>query len=422
VSRYENLAEQLREAGDIPRIILQDVPAVLEAHKTTTLTQGALFGELSALGRMPRTATIFADEDAEVLEIRWQGLRELRRFDPGWRAALDARSRESAQEFLGALPLFADLSSTALENLAARALFETHGDFEWHASFQRMREMRKAVPEPTIATQGHYPDGLLIIRAGFARLSRQNGNIHQTQRYLGAGSMFAFDELWDGRTGDAVPLSASLHALGFIDLLRVPARALEQFVFPHLRMKPGELPPVADKAAPPATEWCIDERFVNGRRAMLIDLDRCVRCDDCVSACAAAHDGNPRFIRHGRVFDQWMVANACMHCADPVCMIGCPTGAIHRTQGSGTVIINDDTCIGCGTCATACPYDNIRMVEVRDLDGRLVRDKHLQMPIRKATKCDFCEGSAAGPACVNACPHDALSRVDFTGDADLKAR
>ena len=419
ISRYENLAAQLSKADHTPRIILQDVPAVLEAHDTTTLTRGALFGELSALGRMPRTATIFADEDAELLEIRWQGLRELRRFDAGWRSALDARSRENAQEFLRALPLFRELEQSALENLAAAAHFETHGDFDWHTSFQRMREIGKA--DPLIAGQGHYPDGLLILRAGFARLSRQVGSISQTQCYLGAGSMFGLDEIWDGRTGDAVPLRASLHALGFVDLLRLPTRALEKSLFPHLREKPTA-PPAANRASAPAMEWCIDERFVNGRRTMVIDLDRCVRCDDCVSACAAAHEGNPRFVRHGRVFDRWMVANACMHCADPVCMIGCPTGAIHRSQGSGTIVINDDTCIGCGTCATACPYDNIRMVDVRDLDGRLVRDKHLQMPIRKATKCDYCEGRAAGPACVNACPHDALRRVDLTHETDFETR
>ena len=43
---------------------------------------------------------------------------------------------------------------------------------------------------------------------------------------------------------------------------------------------------------------------------------------------------------------------SCMHCADPVCMIGCPTGAIGRDAGSGNILINDETCIGCSTCAT----------------------------------------------------------------------
>jgi len=160
------------------------------------------------------------------------------------------------------------------------------------------------------------------------------------------------------------------------------------------------------------TEWTLEQRFMNATQAMLIDLDKCVRCDDCVRACAAAHDGNPRFTRQGKTFDHWMVANACMHCIDPVCMIGCPTGAIHRTAQGGTVVINDDTCIGCGTCANSCPYGNIRMVEIRDPAGNTLRDDDLR-PIQKATKCDLCDSQPGGPACVRACPHDALRRVDF---------
>ncbi len=111
--------------------------------------------------------------------------------------------------------------------------------------------------------------------------------------------------------------------------------------------------------------------------------------------------------------DHWMVANACMHCVDPVCMIGCPTGAIHRDLQSGTVIINDLTCIGCGICANSCPYENIRLVEIRDKRDKPIVDPDSEKPIMKATKCDLCITNPGGPACVRACPHDALRRVDF---------
>ena len=154
---------------------------------------------------------------------------------------------------------------------------------------------------------------------------------------------------------------------------------------------------------------------------MLIDLDRCVRCDACVDACAKGHNNNPRFIRHGRTIDHYMVANACMHCADPVCMLGCPTGAIHRLPKSGQVVINDETCIGCTTCANNCPYDNIRMVEIRDGSGGLVLDNKTNTPIIKATKCDLCIDQPGGPACQRACPHDALTRIDF-GDVNILAK
>jgi len=153
---------------------------------------------------------------------------------------------------------------------------------------------------------------------------------------------------------------------------------------------------------------------------MVIDLDRCTRCDDCVRGCASTHLGNPRFIRHGPTHGRYMFANACMHCADPVCMIGCPTGAIHRSVG-GEVVVNDATCIGCTTCANNCPYDAIRMVEIRDRRGELVRDPKGQLH-QRATKCDLCLGQSGGPACVRACPHDALRRVDLTSMAQLVSR
>jgi Fe-S-cluster-containing dehydrogenase component len=107
-----------------------------------------------------------------------------------------------------------------------------------------------------------------------------------------------------------------------------------------------------------------------------------------------------------------MVAHACMHCTDPVCLIGCPTGAIGREHATGVVQINDDTCIGCGTCAQSCPYDNIRMVEIFDDAFRQQVDER-QLPILKATKCDLCVDQSGGPACVNACPHDAMVRINM---------
>ncbi len=160
-------------------------------------------------------------------------------------------------------------------------------------------------------------------------------------------------------------------------------------------------------------EFIVERRFINGTATMIIDMDRCTRCDDCVRACAATHNNNPRFVRHGPIEDGFMIANACMHCQDPVCMIGCPTGAIHRNSAQGLVLINDVTCIGCATCANSCPYDNIQMVTARSADGRPYYDKATNQPIQKAAKCDLCSTQITGPACANACPHDALVRMDM---------
>lgn len=189
---------------------------------------------------------------------------------------------------------------------------------------------------------------------------------------------------------------------------------MEEAVFPHIRPPEERLTAALKRSASEEAllEWAVEERFINATRAMVIDLDLCTRCDDCVRACESTHGGNARFLRHGKTLAHWMVANACMHCVDPVCLIGCPTGAIHRSVEGGTVVINDDTCIGCGTCANSCPYDNIQMVPIRDPGGLPVLDDQ-QMPIQKATKCDLCVEQLGGPACHRACPHQALERTDF---------
>ena len=110
-----------------------------------------------------------------------------------------------------------------------------------------------------------------------------------------------------------------------------------------------------------------------------------------------------------------MVANACMHCVDPVCMIGCPTGAIHRESLEGQVVINDLTCIGCATCANSCPYDNIQMVEIRDGRRRCLhrRRSHADADPESRRSAILCLDQLGGPACVRACPHDALIRADM---------
>ena len=96
-------------------------------------------------------------------------------------------------------------------------------------------------------------------------------------------------------------------------------------------------------------------------------------------------------------------------------MIECPTGAISRKLDDGEVDINDETCIGCSSCSKNCPYDAIRMVEIRDHQGQFLRDRTVasRAPITKATKCDLCVDQKGGPACERACPHDAMIRIDM---------
>jgi len=413
VSRYGDLGQIDSENQ---AVFLQGYPTVLNGRDTAEIGEGQIFGELAALGRTPRAATVLCSEDAEMLEIRWQGLRELRRFDAGWKRQIDENYRNNAlQAHLQDTPLFAGLDPDTMQKVADGTLFETYGSFEWSSQFQRTGSQDAIRQEPVIVREGEHADGLLLIRAGFARVSVKQGAAERTLTYLSAGDAFGLSELHRGWKGADVPMETTLRAIGYVDALRVPTRVLEELVFPNLKEAPKSFMDFAARplAEDSVNEWMIEERFVNGTMSMVIDMNKCVRCDDCVRACASTHGGNPRFVRHGKIHDHWMVANACMHCADPVCMIGCPTGAIHRSMAGGAVVINDDTCIGCGTCANSCPYNNIRLVEIRDLGGRPVQDEATGQPIRKATKCDLCAGMPGGPACARACPHGALQRVDL---------
>jgi Fe-S-cluster-containing dehydrogenase component/CRP-like cAMP-binding protein len=414
------------------RIFLQDVPRVLSENHTARLEAGELFGEIAALGRAPRTATVIAEGRATLLEIRWQGLREIRRYAPEWKARLDQLYRErSLDKHLRATPFLNNLEPGAFRQVFNTTRFETYGDFEWQASYHTGQDDAlegRLAKEPLIFREGDYPDGMVLIRSGFARVSRQYNHGERTLRYLGKGQFIGLEEIASSWKSDkVVPLQNTLRAIGYVDLLVIPTAIVQQHILPQLsaeelqalECKPSAEPAVdleqeiSIKLGPDMLEFLVDNRTINGTATMLIDLDRCTRCDDCVRACASAHNNNPRFIRHGREMNGIMVANACMHCVDPVCMIGCPTGAIHRESFQGQVVINDDTCIGCATCANSCPYDNIQMVETRDHSGFFILDEVARTPIMKATKCDLCIDQLGGPACARACPHDALIRLDM---------
>ncbi len=439
-----------RGAADRPRVFLQDVPRVLDESRTVALLPGEIFGELAALTRSPRTATVFAEGDATLVEIRWQGLRDLMRRTDALRRHVERLYREnSLRVHLRETPLLAELPPERLAAVAEATTFESHGEFDWHAAYEsavRRRPGDAIVDEPLIVEEGALCDGVILVRSGFARQSRRYGHGHRTAAYLGRGQVFGLAEsIESAAAGKPLPWQFSLRALGYVDVLRIPQRALEQLVYPlaspealvALAKEHGASFAALDDAsddpefgsepqfAPQGLvdqgllEFLVDRRLINGRQAMVIDLDRCTRCDDCVRACAATHDNNPRFVRQGPRHGSFMAAQACMHCVDPVCMIGCPTGAIGRDAATGVVRINDQTCIGCSMCAQSCPYDNIQMVEIRDRRGAVLIDTATRQPITKATKCDLCVDLAGGPACQRACPHDALIRIDLGNLGDV---
>jgi len=412
--------------GETEGLFLPDVPAVIGKYGTATIGESEFFGEAAALGRTPRGNHMFAETQTELIEIRWQGLRDIMRRAPGLQEIIETAYKQNAlANQLRATPIFQHLRNEQNAAIADATTFASYGRRDWTAAFQRAAQKgtgEQLKNEPIIAEEGHYSNHLILVRSGFARVSHRFGNGHRTIRYLGPGQIFGFEELVEGwRGGEPVPFQNSLRAIGYVDVLQIPTKDIEQLVLPTL--PPELLPEAPEPQAEPAMNFSeirtdhlenlVESRTINGSATMMIDLERCTGCDDCVRACSSTHDGNPRFIRHGHKVGHFMIANACMHCIDPVCMIGCPTGAIHRVSLEGQVAINDRTCIGCQTCANNCPYNNIRMVEIYDRGGAPLLDRETLTPIIKATKCDLCVDQRTGPACQNACPHDALKRVDM---------
>lgn len=126
----------------------------------------------------------------------------------------------------------------------------------------------------------------------------------------------------------------------------------------------------------------------------------CHDCQACVLACSLHHEGECSLCLARLAVLKDMERYefntlVCQHCDPPACMLDCPADAM-QLDDRGVVIIDDDACIRCGTCASACPYDAIFHNEAED----------------RYLKCDLCAAREDGPLCVQVCPVGALTLVD----------
>jgi len=138
--------------------------------------------------------------------------------------------------------------------------------------------------------------------------------------------------------------------------------------------------------------------------AFAFDVSRCSGCMACIVACLDQNDiaDTAHAFRHVSLFENaaatrpWIsfLSLSCLHCGDAPCVMVCPTGALGKRGRDGIVTVREDLCVGCHSCALACPFGAPQFPE----GGKMA-------------KCDFCLERIEAelePACVRACPTRAL--------------
>lgn len=149
--------------------------------------------------------------------------------------------------------------------------------------------------------------------------------------------------------------------------------------------------------------------------AFEVDLDSCSGCKACVTACHSLNglDEHETWRDVGLLISSddrpslQYITSACHHCVEPACLAGCPVKAYDKDPQTGIVRHLDDQCIGCQYCVLMCPYD----VPKYSPSKGIVR------------KCDMCRQRLAAdeaPACVGACPNQAI-RITTVKKSDMLA-
>ena len=385
-------------AGPGGRSIPIDAPVDLQlSNPVNELHAGDLFGEMTCMNRYPRSATVRATTGCVMLEML-KNVLEIVQRNKTLRAQIEDNYRRRAlDDHLRTVPIFAGLSQDFIDGLRSKVDLVRYSKGE------------------IICRQNDLADAFYLVRIGFVKVTESHPGGELVLAYLGRGNYFGeIGLLRDGRR------TATVTALDHVELVRISGDDFQEMVqrFPEIR---SSLEAVARerleqnraKVASASTvplENFLAQGLMEAQSLLVIDLEKCTRCDNCVRACADAHDGITRLIREGLRFDKYLVATSCRQCRDPLCMIGCPVGSIRR-QSSLEVII-EDWCIGCGLCAKNCPYGNINLHPIQVLENDPAAPTRQAAVVKqKATSCDLCRDHEE-PSCVYACPHDAAHRLD----------
>jgi CRP-like cAMP-binding protein/Fe-S-cluster-containing dehydrogenase component len=372
--------------------------------QTGTVQRGAWFGEMAMIGRGMRAASVKAlTPNCQVLEI-YKGPfdRMLKEDKTGQLKKMldEIYARKSIEKFVRDNEFLRAISDGDKKQIIDSAKL---------LRFEAMAEVYK-VGGPATA--------FYLVKQGFLKAWRTEGDAESVLAYLRDKDFFGDLELVEGRAR-----TATVTTMEPVELIEVPRavfaalyqrypKVINDYRKYDLDTRASAGPAAASsKTGMMFTADLIGLGVAQARSALIIDMDLCVRCGNCVQACTDLHDGYSRLIRRGKkltrrektsgALQNLFFPNSCLHCRTPDCMAPCPVGSIARDK-EGEVYIKDH-CVGCGGCAKACEFGNISMV--------IVGDKKAAKPQRKASKCDICRGYEA-PNCVYNCPQGAIVRID----------
>lgn len=411
------------DAGDAIVLLLGgtvELRCIRRGDETSTrlrlATAGDTLGEEALLG-LPRRAEAIALEAGSVVEI--PAALFVRGSGRSGAAAVDRErrmlERQATRDLLRTLALGRHLPEDDLD-LVLDAVRSEH--------FERGARIFGA-GEPAHAAW--------LLVDGLVQLQTEDDERVHVRAYLARGDTFGDDDALAGRARGCHAV-----ALGAVHALKLPADVLRTVVDRNPGLL-GEIQRIAGAraelqqnvvgaAAALSTQHVFKDlyRMQMARSLLVIDQDTCVRCGHCAWTCASLH-GTSRLVRRGdKVITKLpvlgsaprslLLPNSCQHCKNPACMIDCPTGAIGRDP-QGEVFIRAELCTGCGNCAKACPWDNIRMAE-RGADAIAVKrlpSPGLKLSADVAVKCDLCR-TWSEPGCVTTCPTGAILRLDPSRD------
>jgi CRP-like cAMP-binding protein/Fe-S-cluster-containing dehydrogenase component len=341
--------------------------------RVASLPVGSFYGELGALGGLPRSTDVIAGADGtEILYIPNYALKFINSNVEARTLIMDRYRDRAVRAMANSIDLFKGVPSHFISSLIP------------HCSIERY-DLRGI----TLIKQGEEGDNLYIVRDGFVQIvrEREDGS-KRVIAYLRTGEYFGEMASFDGGHRNSSVLTA-----GKCELIKIPRTeflelcrdfpAVEKNVrdtIAHRRHEEEMLSP--EMSALLETSGQLG--MVQADALLVMDLNRCVKCDACVTACESLH-GESRLVRTGIQLGNYLVPAACRHCDDPKCMTACPTGAVKR-RPEGEIYFQYDMCIGCANCQIACPYDNIAMIETPKFDAaqarksRFTRDKEVYRP------------------------------------------